>query len=278
MKIALAYFGLPRNSSICFPSIERNIYRCLPAHAQVASFYHLYEPQLVDNPRSGESAFLDEENYRAFAGMHGRLESAGGCLERWGFDEIKRYGDVWGDDFKSLANLLHQLNSLHAVTGLVQEYEPDVVLFLRPDLLYHDSLPEFVLPAVAARPRALYIPHWQWWNGLNDRFAICGRSVYGAYGRRIERIFPFCEGLGRGLHAERLLRFAMAEAGAKLRTLDMCASRVRVGGEMVDESFSSKRSMGRRESRLALPLARLRASLDQLLYGGATRSAGMMDE
>lgn len=267
MKIALAYFGLPRNSSICFPTIERNIYHKLPACAQVASFYHLYEPQLIDNPRSGESAFLDETNYRAFAGMYGRLESAGGCLERWGFDEIKRYGDVWGDGFKSLANLLHQLNSLHTVTTLVQEYEPDVVLFLRPDLFYHDNLPEFVLSAVSARPRALYIPHWQWWNGLNDRFAICGRSVYGAYGRRIERIFPFCEEQGRGLHAERLLRFAMTEAGARLRTLEMRASRVRVGGEMVEESFSPKRSMGRRENRWALPLARLRANVDQLCYG-----------
>lgn len=267
MKVAVAYFGIPRNSAVCFPSIEQNIYKHLPSSAQIASFYHLYEPQLIDNPRSGEKAFLDKENYRAFAGMRGRFETAGQCLERWGFDEIKHHGDVWGDGFKSLANLLHQLNSLHAVTALVQEYEPDVVLFLRPDLLYHDPLPEFVLPTVAARPNALYIPHWQWWNGLNDRFAVCGRSVYSAYGQRIERIFQFCEEQERGLHAERLLRFAMAQAGAKLRTLDMRASRVRVGGEMVDERFSPKRSMGRRENRWALPMAHLRARLDQLGYG-----------
>lgn len=266
MKIALAYFGLPRNSSICFPSIEDNIYRRLPRDAQVASFYHLYEPQLIDNPRSGEKAVLSENNYRVFDGMSGCYESAGGCLERWKFDEIKSYGDVWGDDFKSLANLLHQLNSLHSVTARVEEYEPDVVLFLRPDLLYHDPLPEFVLPAVATRPHALYIPHWQWWNGLNDRFAICGRFVYSAYGRRIERIFSFCNEQGRGLHAERLLRFSMIEAKANLRTLEMRASRVRVGGEMVDESFSSKRSMGRRENRLMLPAARLRTRLDKLRY------------
>lgn len=266
MKVAVAYFGIPRNSSVCFPTIQENVYRQLAKGAQVASFYHLYEPQLVENPRSGESAFLDHKNYVVFSGMDGRFEAAGPCLERWGFDRIKQFGDVWGDDFKSLSNLIHQLNSLHAVTGLVQEYDPDVVLFLRPDLLYHDRLPQFVVSAVAAQPLAVYIPEWQWWNGLNDRFAICGRSVYAAYGRRIERAFSFCEQQSRGLHAERFLRFAMTEAGAKLRALEMRASRVRIGGEVVAESFSPKRSMGRRENRFALPLARLRARLDWLRY------------
>ncbi|MCQ4301008.1 hypothetical protein NAV11_13905 [Pseudomonas songnenensis] len=278
MRIALAYFGLPRNSSVCFPSIEKNIYRRLPSGAQVESFYHFYEPLLINNPRSRELGVLGEENYRAFNDMLGILEVTGECLERWDFERIKSYGDVWGDEFKSLSNLVHQLNSLHAVTSRVDDYEPDVVIFLRPDLLYHDALPDFVLPAVLARPNAIYIPHWQWWNGLNDRFAICGRAVYGAYGRRIEQVLPFCKVLGRGLHSERLLRFAMTQAGAKIRTLEMRASRVRVGGEIVEESFSSKRSMGRRENRLALPLARMRACIDHFHYGWSSALRRSMHE
>jgi len=271
MRIAVAFFGIPRNSLICFPSIEQKIYQYLPANAQVGSFYHLYEPQLVNNPRSGENGFIGESNYQSFAWMTGRLEEAGGCLTRWGFEEIKQYGDVWRDDFKSLSNLIHQLSSLYAVTELVSDFDPDVVIFIRPDLLYHDALPGFVLNACLSIGRAVYIPHWQWWNGLNDRFAICGRDVYGAYGRRIELAVPFCLQQQRGLHAERLLRFSMDQAGALVRTLDMRASRVRLNGQLVEEEFSAKHSMGRRENRFVLPMARLRARFDKLIYrqGGA---------
>ncbi|WP_413043036.1 hypothetical protein [Pseudomonas sp. YJ42] len=266
MKLAVAFFGIPRNSSICFPSIEQNIYQYLPREAQVRSYYHLYEPQLVNNPRSGENGFIGESNYLPFARMDGRLEEAGACLRRWDFDEVKKHGDVWRDDFKSLSNLIHQLNSLHAVTALVDGFDPDVVLFVRPDLLYHDALPRFALNACASDRRAVYIPHWQWWNGLNDRFAVCGRDVYGAYGRRAELMIPFCLQEQRGLHAERLLRFSMGRVGALVRTLDVRASRVRLNGELVEETFSSKHSMGRRESRFVLPMARLRSQFDKLRY------------
>lgn len=266
MKVAVAFFGIPRNSSICFPSIEQNIYRCLPDHAQVESFYHLYEPQMVSNPRSGEHGFIDELNYRNFALMTGTREVAGGCLKRWRFDEIKQYGDVWKDDFKSLSNLVHQLNSLYAVTELVEGFDPDVVLFVRPDLFYHDALPAFVLNACVSQGGAVYIPHWQWWNGLNDRFAVCGRDAYGAYGRRAQLMSSFCIRQRRGLHAERLLRFSMAQAGVSLRTLDMRASRVRLNGQLVEETFSPVHSMGRRENRFVLPMARLRTRLDKLRY------------
>lgn len=275
MKVAIAYFGIPRNSPICFPSIEGNIYSRLPSFCEVRSFYHLYEPQLVSNPRSGENNYMGGDNYRVFSAMTGRIDPPGHCLKRWAIDDFKQYGDVWGDGFKSLENLLHQLNSLHEVTSMVEPYEPDVVMYLRPDLLYLDALPAFVLPAVFARSHAAYIPNWQWWNGLNDRFSVCGRDVYRAYGKRVETALEFCREQQRGLHAERLLRFAMANAGAKLRTLDMRASRVRVAGAIVEESFSPSRSMGRRENRFALPLARLRSRVDSLLYAPAAKDSGI---
>jgi hypothetical protein len=270
MKIAVAFFGIPRNSKICLPTIESNIYGRLPGDATVASFYHLYSPQMVTNVRSGEHGFLGEDNYQPFDGMKGVVEPAGGCLDRWDYRLIQSFGDVWGDDGKSLHNLVHQLNSLHEVTSMLEAFGPDVVLFLRPDLIYLDPLPKYVIPAVFASPSAVHIPHWQWWNGLNDRFAVCGRSSYRAYGKRIECALRFCAEHQRGLHSERLLRFAMKEARAKLRTLDMRASRVRVGGEVVDESFSPVRSMGRRENRFALPVARFRACIDKLKYSQTT--------
>lgn len=266
-KLAVVYFGLPRNSSVCYPSVEENFYAQVPDGFRVESFYHFYQQAFVDNPRSGERGVLASENYQVFSGMKGELEMPGECLTSWPVSEIKRYGDVWKDEYRSFSNLIHQLNSLHRVTQQVRQYDPDAVIFLRPDLVYMDPFPTAAIRAVAAKTHAIYVPNWQWWNGLNDRFSMCGRGVYQAYGRRLEQALDYCGASGRPLHAERLLRYVMAQAGAKLHTLNVRAARVRINGEVVDEEFSSKRSMGRRENRYAHAMASFRSALDRFYFG-----------
>ena len=135
MRIAVGFFGIPRRSDICYPSIEDNILNALPADAEVSCFYHFYQQDAVINQRSGESGTLTMSNYSPFVdNMAGILEKPGKCLDRWDFDTFKKYGDAWGDDFSSLRNLVHQLNSLHQVTGLIQESDPDLVVFARPEI------------------------------------------------------------------------------------------------------------------------------------------------
>lgn len=265
LKVAVAFFGIPRNSATCFPSIQANILGQLPEGCEVRCFYHLYKVDTVHNERSGEQGRLGEDNYSVFEPMEGRLESTDGVLERWDFERIKALGDTWADQHASLRNLVYQLNSLRTVTGLVEAYDPDFVIFARPDLLYHDPLPAYVFKDASARRRHVYIPDWQWWGGLNDRFAICGKGVYTAYGKRIERIFDFCEATGRKLHSERLLKYVLQSAGAKVCTLQARASRVRITGALAEESFSPRRGMGKRENRFFHPAARLRAFLDEYL-------------
>lgn len=266
-KLAVVFFGLPRNSAVCYPSIEENIYQQIPNKFSVRSFYHFYEQQAVDNPRSGERGLLGRENYQPFSWMQGDLESPGECLGRWPVSELKNFGDVWKDEFKSFFNLIHQLNSLHHVTRHVCAFDPDAVIFLRPDLVYLDPLPAASLHAVASKKNAIYVPNWQWWNGLNDRFALCGRDVYQAYGSRLDKALDYCNYSGRALHAERLLRYVMSCADAKLHTLDLRAARVRINGDVVDEQFSSRHSMGRRENRYAHGMASFRSAVDHFYFG-----------
>jgi hypothetical protein len=253
LKIAVAFFGIPRHSEKCFPSIEVNLLGVLPADCTVRCFYHLYKLDQVHNQRSGESGALDEDNYSVFKHMTGVLDTNDGVLERWDFDRIKALGDTWEDQHASLRNLVYQLNSLRAVTELLEPWEPDFVIFARPDLFYHDALPTYMLTDASAHSRHAYIPEWQWWGGVNDRFALCGRDIYRSYGKRIERIFEFCEATGRKLHSERLVKYVLQQAGAKVRALPTRASRVRIDGTMVDESFSSTSGMGKRENRFFKP-------------------------
>lgn len=266
LNIAIAFFGIPRNSQICFPSIEANIIAQLPAGSNVKCFYHLYKIDEVRNQRSGESGQLPADNYTVFEPMTGVLDSTDGVLQRWDFERVKTLGDTWADEHVSLRNLIYQLNSLRAVTQMIEPFQPDFVVFARPDNFYHKPLPGYVFAQPDARRLNAYIPDWQWWGGLNDRFAICGRDAYQAYGKRIERIFDFCEATGRKLHSERLLKYVLQQAGVKVCTLDTTASRVRIDGAFAEESFSPKRGMGKRENRYFHFFARVRTVMDRLLH------------
>jgi hypothetical protein len=263
LKVAVAFFGIPRNSPICFPSIEREVLAQIPAGCEVQTFYHLYRLEAVHNARSGESGALDADNYAPFVHMTGCLDSTEGVLDQWNFERIKALGDTWADQHASLRNLVYQLNSLHCVTAMVEPFDPDFVVFVRPDNFFHTPLPTYIFDKPKTRCRNAYIPDWQWWGGLNDRFSICGRDVYRAYGRRIERVFDFNRATGRKLHSERLLKFVLQQAGARICTLPTTASRVRIHGEFVDESFSPKRGMGKRENRYFHFFAQLRTWLDR---------------
>ncbi|WP_460123329.1 hypothetical protein [Pseudomonas sp. H3_G09] len=263
VKIAVAFFGIPRNSPICFPSIEQNVLAQLPADSEVKCFYHLYKVDEVQNSRSGERGELAADNYQPFESMTGALTSTEGVLERWDFERVKAQGDTWADDYASLRNLIYQLNSLHTVTSEIESFDPDFVVFVRPDNFFHTALPGYLFNHAEARRHNVYIPDWQWWGGLNDRFAVCGRDTYVAYGKRIERIFDFCKATGRKLHSERLLKYALLEAGAKVCTLPIQASRVRITGAFAEESFSPKRGMGKRENRYFHFFAKLRTWWDR---------------
>jgi hypothetical protein len=262
LKISVAFFGIPRNSTVCFPSIQKNILDALPSTAEVTCYYHLYRQQEVINLRSGEAGILDEENYAPFLSMSGLLEEPDSCLARWNFDLIKRRGDAWDDDFWSLRNLIHQLNSLHAVTDLLIPSQPDYVIFARPDVFYHDPLPTSVFSRIHARPQTLYIPSWQWWDGVNDRLAICGRDTYQAYGHRIESITDFFDRYRGPLHSERLLKYALKINDVGVRTIDTRLSRVRIDGQFKQESFSPTRTAGLRNFTFH-PISQIRTLLDR---------------
>lgn len=267
LNIAVAFFGIPRNSRICFPSIQENVLAQLPSDSNVKCFYHLYKVDEVQNTRSGEQGELTADNYEPFETMTGQLTSTEGVLERWNFEQVKALGDTWADDYASLRNLIYQLNSLHTVTTMMESFNPDFVVYVRPDNFFHTPLPAYVFKHAEARRLNTYIPNWQWWGGLNDRLAICGRDTFVAYGKRIERIFDFNRVTGRKLHSERLLKFSLQQAGSRICTMDTQASRVRITGAFADESFSRKRGMGKRENRYFNFFARLRTFMDKRRAG-----------
>lgn len=239
MKITVAFFGIPRCTSISAPSIEQHVLGPLRAAGAVRVVHHLWKIEHVKSARSGEDAAMSRDAYAYFDQFSGVVEPPERFEEGRQFQEWKAFGDDFGDGFGSLRNLLHQLQSLQRVTALVEATNPDIVVFARPDLQYHDDIPLSACRLAARFPSLCVVPIWNWWAGYNDRFAICGRAAYRAYGNRVDRAVAHALAAGGPIHPESLVKFALREGGASTLAIPMTASRVRADGTVRPENFDS---------------------------------------
>lgn len=238
-KIAVCFFGITRSLSHTIKSIEKNILTPAQAVGEVRKFGHFFEQKTVYNPRSGENAELSINEHELLNLDHLELEPPELCLKDRDFKAISAFGDSWNDSFSSLRNLIHQLHSLDRVTKSAMEYEPDIMLFCRPDLLYHDDFTKELKYAVQKVTNPLLIcPNWQQSGGINDRFAIaCGAETAIQYGTRINSALDYCRAAQEPLHSEKLVRFVVNKNKITIRKTSLRASRVRAGGNVKPESF-----------------------------------------
>ncbi|MBN1772642.1 MAG: hypothetical protein JXB32_15335 [Deltaproteobacteria bacterium] len=251
MKVAVALFGIPRGYQITIPPIRKFI-ASLELSCSVHVRYHLNRVARVDNPLSHEHYLLPETAFDWCAEFQGEIEPQPPVPPEFDWNLVLSRPDPNRDGYKSARNLLHQLHSLGRVTAMVEEVQPDAVLFLRADLLYHSFPEPPLLEILAARPRLCIVPEWQWWYGINDRFAFCGREIYSAWGRRGELVPRFLQRRRGGLHGERLLGDALRAAGARIRTTPIRATRIRDQDRQHEENFDPRATRGAR------PLQRLR--------------------
>ncbi|MFW2590039.1 hypothetical protein [Sagittula sp. SSi028] len=219
-------------------SIENNIVDPAASSGDMKIFGHFYSQHYIENKRSNEAGPLDplEHKLLDFDSLHLSSPDTPFLMEE--LEKFSKFGDTWRDEFKSLRNLIHQLWSLHCVTKEALKWSPDIVVFARPDLTYHDNIKPYIRLAAKNRDIAM-IPWWQHWGrGYNDRFAVVsGSRAIKAYGLRIDNADKFCKTLERSLHAELLLRFSLENNGIAPRLIRARASRTRSNGIVVSENF-----------------------------------------
>lgn len=238
-RIAIGFFGVTRSLRWTLPSIRENIIEPARQLGDVRLFAHLYQQTHITNPRSGEDDPLDPEEYRLLECDEVRLEEPGHCLEAARYEWILSHGDAFHDGGKSLANLIHQLHSLQVVGEMINEWKPDVVVLARPDLRYHDNLGPVLREQAHRSARYLSVPDWQWYGGVNDRLAIGSAFACRAYSSRIALIPAYLRKTNGPLPAERFLRFSLNMHGVIPIGVKLKASRVRAGGRVEPENFTS---------------------------------------
>lgn len=240
-KIAICFFGITRSLTHTIATIESNILSPARELGEVRVFAHFFHQVEINNPRSGEKGLLRQGEHTLLDPDWLDLEAPEHCLAIYDFNCLKSWGDSWNDDFRSLRNLVHQLHSLQKVTDAALKWQPDLVIFARPDLGYVDSLQPSMIQAL--RYNRIFLPNWQRWRGgYNDRFAITSSiKIAQAYGMRVRLMADYCRKFNAPLHAELLLRYALADYKNAVRFRSFRASRVRCDGRTTEEDFRDSR-------------------------------------
>ena len=235
-KIAVCFFGITRSLSFTIDSIRKNVIAPARELGKVNIFCHFFYQDKINNPRSGESVELNPEEYKLLEADSVILQEPNSFLSDSCFKEVLEFGDAFGDGNYSTKNLFHQLNSLSQVTGAAQSWGADIVVFVRPDLYYHDSFKDIIKQAINSVESKVIIPNWQHWDGINDRFAIAvGQAAIESYGLRYDKILKFCNETKFPLHSERLLQYSLSNVEIQLTKLR--ASRIRANGTRKEEIF-----------------------------------------
>lgn len=239
-KIGIAFYGIPRAGRIAFPIITEKIITPALALGDVDVRYHFFNQKKVVSSTSGENGEISSLDYEVFRAFRGELSDPGVIYNCFEVDGILSCGDAWSDGNVSTCNLLKQLYSLECVTRQILECEPDLVIFARPDLVYHDCFSRLILDSLRSVGQAVArIPSWQWaTGGYNDRFALCTGRAMRAYGYRSKMINSYLAEKKRPLHSERLLKYALDHSLTFVRYFPAAASRIRVDGRVVNERFA----------------------------------------
>ncbi|MAO29942.1 MAG: hypothetical protein CL595_06720 [Alteromonas sp.] len=234
-RVAICFFGITRSLSFTIDSVVKNVIEPAREIGEVKVFAHFFEQRKIENLRTGESALLNPNEHHLLKADEVELEQPDEFLASSDFAAVSEFGDGFGDHFQSLRNLFHQLYSLRAVTLNALEWNPDIVIFVRPDLQYHDSMLDIY--KIASRlSGGVFVPNWQHWDGLNDRFAVAvGIKAIRAYGLRFEQVLPYCEFMSAPLHSEKLLKYVLRNE--RIKTMGIRASRVRADFSLAEEPF-----------------------------------------
>lgn len=235
-KIAICFFGITRSLSYTQASIKKNIIHPLAELGEIKCFAHFFDQKNIANYRSGEFGSLNQSEHKLLP-----LDELQLCPPNSNevvalYEGVKKFGAGWGEDYDTLKNLCHQLISLRTVTEMALHFSPDICVFLRPDLMYHDDFSEWAVKSLEAEYPTAFVPEWQSHGGCNDRFCIAkGEAAIRAYGSRAHRALEYCQSHESALPAELLVEYALHEVSVE--KIDLRATRIRFDGTYRKESF-----------------------------------------
>lgn len=217
MSVAVLISGNMRTADVCLDSISRHILRRIgsglgdPAiYIEAAEDADAWKVEVFPGSVLGRvrpQPQMDEKNYQEKIGL--------GC-----------YG---------VQVVLRQLWSLRESWRLMESdgLKPDWVIRLRPDCWFHNNIEELS----ECDPRAVYVPTFHNFFGLNDRFAFGGYDVMKVYHERLDTMDEYIAA-GGVFHPESHLKWVLATAGIPFLRTKVTFDLIRGNGQRIKPQWN----------------------------------------
>ena len=235
MKVLVVLYGIMRGNNKSIESINSKLIEpLLGTENDVDVFHFVHSIKNINNPRSGECGVINQSDSSPFinakifkykdSNLHNKLDTK----------IINLTEDVYLDNFKSIKNLLYQLNLLKKSTYKVGYKKYDVVFLIRDDLLLNKT-PNFDLELNIYK-RNIYFSIWGWHGGLSDRF-VAGPGVnIEILAKRYDQISPFLAE-NKYLHPESLVLFSLKKMGVGYIASNFKFVRCRINNKYNKENY-----------------------------------------
>lgn len=233
LSIAICFFGLTRSLKYTFQNILDNIYGVLDEHKIHYDVYlHTYNLTNLTNPRSNEHQIaLNASEYALLRPTYYHIGDQSSFFNVLNMSDYLKRGDAWKDNGHSAQNVLCQYQSLNLVTEMwlmrQEETSYDLILYLRPDLLYNRLNVSDLW--YAYEHQCILLPNYHQFGGYNDRFAVGPPYKMRVYGQRIQWLREYAQ--GRVLHGESFLKHLLTPLHPE-ETFSLRGKRIRANGMM----------------------------------------------
>ena len=259
-KVALVFYGLLRSIQYTLPNLQKQVFCALTNAGYEYDIYcHNYTfPQnhKYTNVRSREyNIDLDPNAYKLLKPKYYISDNQLDIAAQLNLETYRTHGDPWPKTgFKTMDNYLLAMYSRKKVTELLaqniasdpQNHEYAMVMFLRSDVLFENTLPILKLLALitdqesrAPTARACLIPNFHHWlGGLNDRMFISKPSLALEYGLAFDKLLALSK--ERKLHSEQINKHLIIDVyHATPILVPIFFARVRANGVILKEDYNA---------------------------------------
>jgi len=240
MKVALAFFGIPRSLTFTLKSIEQNIFNIFKKNnIEYDIFFHTYSISgKYINIRTKESLdHFNNEEYKLLNADYIEVDDQDTVIDSINMRLYRTWPDPWNTNYNSVNNFILGQYSKSRVTAMIEKTKTmyDYILFIRPDCYYIDEFNIDLLKSVINNDSmTICIPNNHLYGpyNFNDRFCVANMKTYRLYGNTFNKLLEISK--KQSLHSETVLGQLISMYNITVVRIPFRFSRVRCNGEHVD--------------------------------------------
>jgi len=245
LKFCICFFGvLSRSLDYTIKSINENIFNVLSDNNIKADlFVHDMLVTHFKSTRANDNAIIKNKSELLNSLNCNRLFYDSTIQttfdNNFDWDKTNKYGYM-ENNLNTHKNAIRQLYSVKKVTQMWEKKNNsyDLYIYLRPDLLYINTLNLKRIIDTLLFTDYLGTPRWHKWGGINDRIYMGNKNIINKFGNRLDFVEDYINKKKKYYHPEKFMKYILSENNIKSIPIDLKGKRVRANGYIVNENFN----------------------------------------